>query len=390
LTLQATINLPTAADDPTEPQPPLAGFVHLVTVFRPFDDMFVALWNKTRSDCSPSYLAALQQQLTEALPTYLNSTESQAADLRVSQQWLRTMVWQLSIQNGCLSSSHENPSMTFQYPVEISRDLITMTSGFSHQSMEVHGVGLVRPFPPTPPSPLTPSQVEKLFDVACSLTDVLSLLPTPSDPFVLGPRDYLTQFLSLLSTLRNGDTRFLPLLLAKIHDVLPRLVSPMLQTVPEVSAQMANVDIFDGFGNAGVGVASVLPQHYDSKRIEEVDGQGQGQGQRTCNGNSNGDDGSFSSDSAAFVSPPIMAGAMEYPGMDGYAYLQGSGMQSARPVAMRQDSGAFGVMQVRGQEYQGEGGYEQRSVGQGQMGVGMGIGVGVGVGVGELERLQYR
>jgi hypothetical protein len=386
LTLQATINLPTAADDPTEPQPPLAGFIHLVTVFRPFDDMFVALWNKTRSDCSPSYLAALQQQLTEALPTYLNSTESQAADLRVSQQWLRTMVWQLSIQNGCLSSSHENPSMTFQYPVEISRDLITTTSGFSHQSMEVHGVGLVRLFLPPLSTSTNTRQVEKLFDVACSLTDVLSLLPTPSDPFVLGPRDYLTQFLSLLSTLRNGDTRFLPLLLAKIHDVLPRLVSPMLQTLPETSAQMANVDIFDGFGNAGVGVAAGLPQHYDSKRIEEVDGQ-----QRACNGNSSPDDGSFSSEGAAFVSPPIMTAAMEYPGMDAYAYLQGGGMQSARPVTMRQDGAAFGVMQVRG-EYQGDVGYEQRSVGQGQgqMGVGMGMGVGVGVGVGELDRLQYR
>lgn len=143
LTLQATITLPTPNEDPTEPSPPLNGFIHLVSVYRPFDDMFIALWNKTRSDCSAAYLAALQKQLTEALPTYLNSTENQAADLRTSQQWLRTMVWQLSIQNGCLSSGNEDPSMTFQYPVEISRDLVSMTSQFSHHSMEVHGIGLV-------------------------------------------------------------------------------------------------------------------------------------------------------------------------------------------------------------------------------------------------------
>lgn len=105
--------------------------------------MFISLWNKARSDCSPAYLSALQKQLTEALPAYLNSTENQAADLRTSQQWLRTMVWQLSIQNGCLSSGHDDPSMTFQYPVEIARDLVTMTGQFSHQSMEVHGIGLV-------------------------------------------------------------------------------------------------------------------------------------------------------------------------------------------------------------------------------------------------------
>lgn len=33
--------------------------------------------------------------------------------------------------------------MTFQYPVDIARDLAQMTSQFSHQSMEVHGIGLV-------------------------------------------------------------------------------------------------------------------------------------------------------------------------------------------------------------------------------------------------------
>lgn len=53
------------------------------------------------------------------------------------------MVWQLSMQNGCLSSGHDDPSMTFQYPVEIARDLAAMTSQFSQQSMEVHGIGLV-------------------------------------------------------------------------------------------------------------------------------------------------------------------------------------------------------------------------------------------------------
>jgi hypothetical protein len=108
--------------------------------------MFISIWNKTRSDCSPAYLSALQKQLTEALPAYLNSTENQAADLRTCQQWLRTMVWQLSLQNGCVSSNHEDPSMTFHFPVDIARDLMSMTSQFSQNSMEIHGVGLVSYF----------------------------------------------------------------------------------------------------------------------------------------------------------------------------------------------------------------------------------------------------
>ncbi|RDW83432.1 hypothetical protein BP5796_04923 [Coleophoma crateriformis] len=333
LSLQATITLPQQADDPTDTQSHhLHGFIHLVTLFRPFDDGFVALWNKTRSDCSPSYLAALQKQLSDALPSYLNATENQTADLRTSQQWLRTMVWQLSIQNGCLSSSHDDPSMTFQYPVEIARDLVSMTSQFSQQSMEVHGLGLI----------------EKLFDVACSLTDVLSLLPPNPDPFSLGPRDYLHQFMTLLSVLRRGDHRFLPLLLSKVHDVLPRLVNPMLQTVPE--KPIAEIDIFDGFGNGGMGVATgmhnnnynevnneyknlanngnmtseykmPLPSHglsnmYENKRIEDLS---------TPTGDSHGEPSPFT--------PPMMTSAMEYPGMSEFSFpdLANTAMSNGSP-----------------------------------------------------------
>jgi hypothetical protein len=144
LSLQATINLPSQNDDPSDPQAHhLQGFLHLINLFTPFDESFVALWNKTKAGCSTPWLAGLQQQLNDALPTYLNSTENQAADLRTSQQWLRNQVWQLSIQNGCLSSNHEDPSMTFNYPVNIARDLISMTSALPLHSMDVHGIGLV-------------------------------------------------------------------------------------------------------------------------------------------------------------------------------------------------------------------------------------------------------
>ncbi len=407
LSLQATINLPIATDDPTEQQPPIAGFIHLVNVFRPFDDVFVALWNKTRTDCSPSYLSTLQNQLTESLPAFLQSTESQVAELRVSQQWLRTMVWQLSIQNGCLSSSHDDPSMTFSYPVEISRDLITMTSGFSKQSMEVHGIGLV----------------EKLFDVACSLTDVLSLLPTPSDPFVVGPRDYLNQFLSLLSSLRNGDNMFLPLLLQKVHEVLPRLVSPMLQTVPESAASqmVANVDIFDGFGNAGMGISA---QQFDtSKRIQELaETTNSTQNVSTVDNNNNNHNSHtshssqspYSQEGAGFTSPPIMGSVMEdqlgFNNIDNYSYLhgdsiggglnnnitsnplqQGGSMQSTRPMMRQQSSSFMGQLpqlsrSVSVQEYDAStGGYDTGTLPPGQMPLPTGLPL-----VDNLDHLGYR
>jgi len=130
-------------DDPDE-SVELSGFLHLVSLFRPFDDSFVGLWNKTRTVCSTDWLASLQSQLSEALPLYLRSTEIQAVDLHVSQQWLKTMVWQLSISHGYLASTSPEDSMSLRYPIEIGRELVTATSRFSQQAMEIHGIGLVR------------------------------------------------------------------------------------------------------------------------------------------------------------------------------------------------------------------------------------------------------
>lgn len=142
LTLHATINLPTLEEDPAETVE-LNGFVHLVTLFRPFDDSFVGLWNHAQKGCNTEWLAQLQQQLSDALPAYLQSTESQAVDLRCSQQWLKTMVWQLSMNYGLLSTAASDSAMSFTLPIEISRNLASITSGFSQQAMEVHGIGLV-------------------------------------------------------------------------------------------------------------------------------------------------------------------------------------------------------------------------------------------------------
>ncbi|KAI9849655.1 MAG: hypothetical protein M1837_002780 [Sclerophora amabilis] len=206
--------MPRADEDPNETVQ-ISGFIHLVNLFRPFDDVFVGLWNKTRADCSTAWLAQLQSQVAGALPSSLNCTESQAADLRTSQHWLRTKIWELSTTNGYLSSTSADSSMTFKYPIEIARDLVEVTGRLSQQSMEVHGIGLI----------------EKLFDVGCTLTEVMSCVPfaSSSSSIQLGPRDYLDQCLNLISTLRGGESRFLPLLLTKIDDTLPAFASSVVR-----------------------------------------------------------------------------------------------------------------------------------------------------------------
>jgi hypothetical protein len=117
-----------------------------ITLFKTIDDTFVKLWNRVHAQANPAWCAQLQTQLSEAVPTYLECTEAQAVEIRITQQWLKAMAWQLCVCQGLVSSVSNDNCMTFKYPIEISRDLLTMTHQFSQQSMEIHGAELVRSF----------------------------------------------------------------------------------------------------------------------------------------------------------------------------------------------------------------------------------------------------
>ncbi|KAL2201878.1 C6 zinc finger protein [Sarocladium strictum] len=257
MTLQATINLPTTSDDPSDPMGhQITGFISMVNLFRPFDSAFLATWNKTRNQMSAQYLSGLQKQLVELVQSY-QCQDSNITDLHTNQSWLRNTVWQLT--NGNVGSED---NVSFQYPVDMARELlVNMASQFGNQANELVTAGLI----------------EKLIELVYSMNEFLSVQPASRDPFTLGPRQYLEQLLSIVAVIRNGDYRFLPLLLNKVTEILPRLANPMLLNAPE-TAQMANIDIFDGFGNAGM--AQPAPQmqmpmeDYDRKfPVEEYDKQ---------------------------------------------------------------------------------------------------------------------
>ena len=210
----------------------LTGFMHLISLFRPFDDTFVGIWNESSNDCNVKWIIMLQRQLSEALPLVLQSTETQAVDLKTSQHWLRMMTWQLCISHKLLSSTASDEFMTFAYPIKISQRLLTDTAQFSHQAMEVHGIGLVWTRACRMRIRLTCVQVKKLFDVACTLIDVISCVPIEQDRFGFGPSDYLNQLLVLVKNLRGGEDRYFPLLLARAAEALPRVPINALHTSP--------------------------------------------------------------------------------------------------------------------------------------------------------------
>jgi hypothetical protein len=146
MTLQATINLPTTSDDPSDPMShQINGFISMVNLFRPFDSAFLTTWNKSRSQLSAQYLTGLQKQLVELVQSY-QCQDSNITDLHINQQWLRSTVWQLT--NGNVGSDENIP---FQFPVDMARELlVNMASQFSNQANELINAGLVRSSMPSP------------------------------------------------------------------------------------------------------------------------------------------------------------------------------------------------------------------------------------------------
>ncbi|KAF2687420.1 hypothetical protein K458DRAFT_296041 [Lentithecium fluviatile CBS 122367] len=209
ITLQVTHSSP-ALDDPSE-----RGLQYLAAIFRPFDEVFFAVWNGSRLECNKDWLLGLERDVRTALPPILDVSNEQIANLRVSQLWLQIKLWELFPRFGFLSSESVYECLTFRYPTVVAKDLTILAMKLPIASFQIHGVGMT----------------EKIFDIACALADILPFISTSASHFELGPIDYLTQTASLLAKLPDGSAKFVPLLLTKVNELLPELVKTLCEIV---------------------------------------------------------------------------------------------------------------------------------------------------------------
>jgi len=137
ITLQITPSSPSL-----DPQITL-GLHHLASLFRPFDDVFFAVWNGSRQECSKDWLLGLENDVRTALPPALNVSNEQVANLRVSQLWLQIKLWELFPRFGFLSSESAYECLTFKYPIGVAKDLTILAMKLPIGSLQIHGVGMV-------------------------------------------------------------------------------------------------------------------------------------------------------------------------------------------------------------------------------------------------------
>src|SRR5690348_12370987 len=82
----------------TAGSPPLSltqapGVQLLASVFQPLDEIFFAVWNGSSRSCNKEWLLELERDVRTALPSHLEVSNTEIANLRVSQLWLRIKLW---------------------------------------------------------------------------------------------------------------------------------------------------------------------------------------------------------------------------------------------------------------------------------------------------------
>ena len=84
-----------------------------------------------------------ETKIRDALPESLQVTNEQAANLKVSQLWLRIKLWELFPRFGFLSSASARNCLLFSYPISVARDMTALGMTLPIESMQIHGVGMV-------------------------------------------------------------------------------------------------------------------------------------------------------------------------------------------------------------------------------------------------------
>ncbi|KAF9883382.1 hypothetical protein FE257_003549 [Aspergillus nanangensis] len=142
----------------------------------------------------------LQDNLQDSSALLDHISDVQKADLCVTRQWMRMILWRFSSKTNnpsylSTSSSYSSSPTSPSFPVMVAKDLLTIVSQLPRTAIEAHGLGMEL----------------KLYEIANSLADaVMNLALLPRAPVWDGetrPSSILTRLHSILSTFRGGGNK---------------------------------------------------------------------------------------------------------------------------------------------------------------------------------------
>ena len=243
----------------------------LMDVYRLVDDPFMASWKNARGRLSANLITSLHKSVDDCYSQYFPDQDpTNLQNAQNCQEWIKELLWN-SRKDAMNNNGADN--LAFQYGVQsmAQQQLRTMATSFpTSNGMESIAPGFVSLPPTSMRCNANTAQIEKLLETCNALMSLLPLLPSPSDPFRVHPSEHLKQLVSIITLARAGNYHFLPLLVARINEILPQLVNPVLQRTPETAMPLmpGGPDMFDGFGTAGMAQVPQIQMTMESNDFE--------------------------------------------------------------------------------------------------------------------------
>ncbi len=90
-----------------------------------------------------SCLDLLQRRLLEIPVEDESINDIQTADICVTRQWMRAVLWKFSVNHGLPSSTSADQVTSLSYPFQIAKEFLSMISRIPNSAIEAHGQGMV-------------------------------------------------------------------------------------------------------------------------------------------------------------------------------------------------------------------------------------------------------
>jgi hypothetical protein len=197
----------------------VSGFLNLVTLFSTPGTDFFSKWTSHSSNISINRerLLLIQHALQRPLENLNCSNDIQSVDIVVSQHWIRSLAWKLSIQLGyvMLNSKRE---MNVTYPLDIAKDTLGGVSKFLPEAFEVHGPGME----------------VKMYEIANVMADSILCKPEEESSLLVGPRETLQCLAGLLFSLQVMNPNLKSKLSVKLDVILGGSMRPRGMDVTDV------------------------------------------------------------------------------------------------------------------------------------------------------------
>ncbi|KAI9368797.1 fungal-specific transcription factor domain-containing protein [Aspergillus egyptiacus] len=209
------------------------GFINLIGVF---ENLSVNLYdwlstggNDTTTAMPPT--SAIQASLSKPI-SLEGVSEIQKVDILITQQWLQTIMWKLSMTRPSQSGSRTETVLPFHLPVVVGKAVMSVIAEASQGAVDAHGIGME----------------QKLFDLGSSVADVSRSLSTKATnnlaESTIDPRELLWGILSALSRIRGSQSYLFPPLLERCKNTIgfdgPLSMGNFLPALPASSSSSSS------------------------------------------------------------------------------------------------------------------------------------------------------